>query len=225
MAENKKSFVLYADIIHTVKKMPKEKAGELFMTILQYVNDENPIVDDIVIDLVFEPIKQQLKRDLVKYEETIEKRRESGSKGGKARARNAKQNQASAKQMLANASKPKQSQANQAVNDNDNVNDIHREILPVEIIGLYKMRVSSKQQKVKETKVINEIALNKSHDRQKILIGIQNYSEKIKELEEQYITNLLDFIKDNIYLDYQDIKIAKVELDYKGRPIKGNFNG
>jgi hypothetical protein len=78
MAENKKSFLLYADLIHTVKKMPKEKAGELFLTILSYVNDENPVIDDMLIDLVFEPIKRQMKRDLVKYEEKINKCSEAG---------------------------------------------------------------------------------------------------------------------------------------------------
>ena len=46
MAEDKKSFLLYADLIHTVKKLPKEKIGDLFLTILEYVNDTNPIVDD-----------------------------------------------------------------------------------------------------------------------------------------------------------------------------------
>jgi hypothetical protein len=61
MAENKKGFVLYADLIHTVRKMSKAKAGVLFLTILQYVNDENPVVEDEVIDLVFEPIKRSEK--------------------------------------------------------------------------------------------------------------------------------------------------------------------
>ena len=69
MAENKKGFVLYADLIHTINKMPSEKAGDLFKHILSYVNDKNPQTDDILIDLVFEPIKQQLKRDLKKYED------------------------------------------------------------------------------------------------------------------------------------------------------------
>ena len=82
MAEDKKSFVLYADLIHTVKKMPKDKQGDLFMTILAYVNDENPVVDDLLIDLVFEPIKRQMKRDLVKYETAKEKRREAGRLAG-----------------------------------------------------------------------------------------------------------------------------------------------
>lgn len=89
MAEDKKSFVLYADLIHTVKKLPKEKQGELFMTILSYVNDENPVVDDLLVELVFEPIKLQLKRDLVKYETTKERRKElgrlAGLKSGEAR--------------------------------------------------------------------------------------------------------------------------------------------
>jgi hypothetical protein len=57
MAEGKKGFILYADIIHTVKKLPMEKRGELFTIILEYVNDENPEVTDLLIDLVWEPIK------------------------------------------------------------------------------------------------------------------------------------------------------------------------
>ena len=82
MAENKKSFVLYADLIHTVKKMPKDKAGELFLTILSYVNDEQPVVDDMIVDLVFEPIKRQMKRDLVAYEA----KKKQWSEAGKASA-------------------------------------------------------------------------------------------------------------------------------------------
>jgi len=68
MANGKKSFVMYADYINIFRKLPKEKAGELIMHILEYVNDNNPTTDDLVIDLCFEPIKLQLKRDLQKYE-------------------------------------------------------------------------------------------------------------------------------------------------------------
>lgn len=89
MAEDKKSFVLYSDLIHTVRKMPKDKQGDLFMTILSYVNDENPTVDDLMVELVFEPIKLQMKRDLIKYETSKERRKEAGRiaglKSGEAR--------------------------------------------------------------------------------------------------------------------------------------------
>ena len=66
MSDKKKSFVLYTDLIHMVEKLPKDKAGELFLHILQYVNDLDPDTEDMVIQIAFEPIKQQLKRDLEK---------------------------------------------------------------------------------------------------------------------------------------------------------------
>lgn len=77
MAKDKKSFLLYCDIIHTVKKLSDEQAGILLKHILLYVNDENPTIDNLVIELVFEPIKQQLKRDLKRYEGTCEKNKEN----------------------------------------------------------------------------------------------------------------------------------------------------
>lgn len=83
MAENKKSFLLYADLIHTVRKMPKDKVGELLLTILEYVNDENPEITDNYIEVVFEPIKQQLKRDLQKYRNIVGRNKINGSKGGR----------------------------------------------------------------------------------------------------------------------------------------------
>lgn len=80
MAENKRSFLLYVDLIHTVKKLPKDKQADLFMHILEYVNDENPQTNDFIIELAFEPIKQSLKRDLIKYQKTCEKNKENAEK-------------------------------------------------------------------------------------------------------------------------------------------------
>lgn len=83
MAKDKKGFILYTDLIHTVNKLPNDKAGELFKHILSYVNDENPQTDDILIDVTFEQIKQQLKRDLVKYEARADRSRLNGALGGR----------------------------------------------------------------------------------------------------------------------------------------------
>ena len=68
MAENKKSFLLYCDIIHTIEKLTDEQAGKLLKHTLKYVNDLNPTPEDILTEVAFEPIKQSLKRDLLKYE-------------------------------------------------------------------------------------------------------------------------------------------------------------
>lgn len=83
MAENKKSFLLYCDIIHTVKKLSDDQSGKLFKYILSYVNDEHPVIDDMLIDLVFEPIKQGLKRDLQKYLNICERNKRNGESGGR----------------------------------------------------------------------------------------------------------------------------------------------
>jgi len=83
MAADKKSFVLYSDLIHTVRHLPKEKIGELFLHILSYVNDENPVSDDVILNIAFEPVRQSLKRDLVKYESRAERSRSNGSLGGR----------------------------------------------------------------------------------------------------------------------------------------------
>ena len=110
--EGKKSFVLYCDLIHTVEKLPKEKAGELFLHILKYVNDLEPKTDDILIDAVFEGIKQQLKRDLQKYEEKRKQRSEAGKRSAEIRAN----------KRLTKSTTVKSRSTNSTVNDNVNVN-------------------------------------------------------------------------------------------------------
>lgn len=68
MANDKKSFLIYCDLIHTIRKMKKEDAGELFLHLLEYTNDLNPTTTNPFVELVFEPIKHQLKRDLISWE-------------------------------------------------------------------------------------------------------------------------------------------------------------
>jgi hypothetical protein len=83
MATRKKSFILYCDLIHTIKQLPDDKAGALFKHILLYVNHENPISEDLIVNLCFEPIKQQLNRDLIKYKGIVERNQLNGIKGGR----------------------------------------------------------------------------------------------------------------------------------------------
>ena len=60
MAENKKSVLLYCDIIHTVKELEDDEAGRLFKHYLEYINDLNPDAPDKLTKLLFEPIKHLL---------------------------------------------------------------------------------------------------------------------------------------------------------------------
>ena len=115
MAKDKKSFILYTDIKATVDKLSDEYAGKLFKHILSYVNDENPTTDDLLLEIAFEPVKQQFKRDLLKWEDIKHKRSEAGKLGGRPKKQK--------KAKKANGFLEKQTKAKKAVNVNVNVND------------------------------------------------------------------------------------------------------
>lgn len=83
MATGKKSVLLYCDLIHTVEKLSNEDAGELFKHYLRYINDLDPITDNVMVDVIFESIKQNLKRDLQKWEARAERSKENGKLGGR----------------------------------------------------------------------------------------------------------------------------------------------
>tara|TARA_R110002095_G_scaffold186155_1_gene163350 strand:- start:195 stop:881 length:687 start_codon:yes stop_codon:yes gene_type:complete len=86
MAKDKKGFILYADLIKVVSKLPDETAGRLFKIILSYVNDLDVNIDDLLLEIAFEPIKNQLKRDLIKFEEVKSKRSDAGKRSAELRA-------------------------------------------------------------------------------------------------------------------------------------------
>lgn len=118
MAEDKKSFILYADLITVVEKLiikdrenKTNYAGELFLHILLYVNDKEPIPIDFIIEMTFEPIKLQLKRDLIHWKSVRNSRSESGKLGGRPKKAN-----------KPNAFLEKQTKTNKAVNDTVTVN-------------------------------------------------------------------------------------------------------
>jgi hypothetical protein len=120
MAKNKKSFITYTDWRDTFNALPDGKAGQLIKHIFAYVNDENPKTEDVLINAVFANIKQQLKRDLKKWEKTSTKRidigRLGGIKSGEARRSKPKQNEA-----IASSLKQNEHDICNMLDDNDNV--------------------------------------------------------------------------------------------------------
>lgn len=83
MAEDKNSFIFYTNWLHVFDKLSDEEAGMLIKHMLRYVNDINPVAPNRIIELVFEPLKQVLKKDLKRYKTVIERNRINGSKGGR----------------------------------------------------------------------------------------------------------------------------------------------
>ena len=121
--EGKKSFVLYADVKTTLDELTDEQAGKLFKTVLDYVNDENPEIDDAFVRLAFAPIRQQLKRDLDKWLKRSVINSKNGKKGGRP-----KESEKSESVNL-QAKKADNDNVNVIVNDNDNVIVIENETI------------------------------------------------------------------------------------------------
>jgi hypothetical protein len=118
MAKDKKSFILYTDQSGVFNQLPDEIAGKLIKHIFAYVNDENPISEDLIINIAFEPIKQSLKRDLKRYEEYVDKQSVNGAKGGRPK----KPNETQITQPF--IEKPKKADS-VSVSDSVSVNDIN----------------------------------------------------------------------------------------------------
>jgi hypothetical protein len=121
MALNKKSFVLYTDQRSYFDKLNDQEAGQLIKHIFSYVNDENPNPVDRIIDLSFEPIKLQLKRDLVKYESISNRNKSNGKLGGRPKQEEPKKPTG----LSGNPNKPKKADTD---NDTDNDTDINKKI-------------------------------------------------------------------------------------------------
>jgi hypothetical protein len=83
MAKDKKTVLVYCDWIKIFEKLTYEEAGKLIKLFFEYVNDLGEHPADRVTELLFESIKQQLKRDLKKYEAVCERNRKNGLNGGR----------------------------------------------------------------------------------------------------------------------------------------------
>lgn len=135
MAQNKKGFILYADQKELFEQLPDNKAGALIKHIFNYVNDENPVTDDLIVNLAFTPIKQQFKRDLQKWEKT----REGRSKAGKASAESRKNKK---EQKGTNVNKHEQTLTKSTVNDNVTVKgNVSDNVKDKDIIKVYSKEV------------------------------------------------------------------------------------
>lgn len=147
MADGKNTIVVYKDWKNIFEKLTDDEAGKLIKHLFRFVNDENP-TSDRLIELVFEPIKLTLKRDLKHWETVIEKRRESGKKGGIASGEVRKQNEANE----ANASIVKQNEANEAdsVIVIDSVIDSVIEIKEKDIVDLWNTLCSPPLSKIEK---------------------------------------------------------------------------
>lgn len=120
MAQDKKSFVLYSDLLKSIDHLTNEEKGILFNHLLEYVNDLNPVLEDRLILTAWRPIELQLKRDLIKFNEVKAKRSDAGKKSAEIKALNKLQQDTTNSTSVESV---QQTSTNSTDNVNDNVND------------------------------------------------------------------------------------------------------
>ena len=155
MAEGKKSFVLYADLLDNIEHLTNEEKGILFNHLLEYVNDKNPILEDRLLVTAWKPIEKQLKRDLKKFEEVKTKRSESGKRSAELRALKVNEqtstNSTSVESVKQTSTNPTDNVICNMIYDNDkcninNLNNIDTNVsFPEKFIELYNLYSGSKK--------------------------------------------------------------------------------
>lgn len=189
MAKDKQSFLLYCDLIKVVEKLPEKKAGQLFLHILRYVNDLNPETDDLMINIAFEPVKLQLKRDLKKYESICDRNKNNGLKGGRPEKENPKEPKKPSG-LFGNPKEPKK-----ADTDTDTDTDIKKEhtqqnFSDSQIRSIYKFAENEMLQLEIELKnsraQIEQISKNLNID-----FNIQKNVDEVKNYIPEFIRNII----------------------------------
>lgn len=137
--KNKKSFIMYTDYQKHINRLSDEEAGRLIKAVLEYTNTSIEPELSPAADMAFSFIKEQIDRDLEKWEETCQKRSEAGKLGGRPRTRkdpdlapesNTEPKQSKAKKaigFLENQNKAKKAD-NVNVSDSEYVNETENDI-------------------------------------------------------------------------------------------------
>jgi len=118
MAEDKNGVIVYADWIDKFEELNNEEAGKLIKHFFRYINDLNPEAPDRITKISFIDIEKSLKRDLKKWEKTLEGRSRAGKASALARANKKEQSLT----LSTSVESVKQTSTNPTVSVNDNVN-------------------------------------------------------------------------------------------------------
>jgi hypothetical protein len=211
MAENKKGFLLYADYEELFEELSDENAGKLIKHIIQYVNDKNPVTENVIVNIAFIPIKRQLKRDLESYESKREQWSEAGKKSAEARRLKREQTLNDVPTNLTTV-ETVATDLTVNVNDNVNVNNIYRSFahLSISINEFQKLEMEYHKKDIDSTlDDIQNYSKNKSYKSlyltaKKWLINVPKKGQEVKP----YKTGD-DILYENVMRQMEQIKKSK----------------
>ena len=210
MAENKKSFLIYCDVINTIDHLTDSEKGKLFQHLLEYVNDMNPILEDRVLISSWKPIEQQLKRDLKKYEAICNRNSTNGAKGGRPKKPKKPTG------LIGNPTKPKKADTDNDI-DNDKEIDINVCHTYESFLSWFKecreyigLQYNVKKLSAFDKQLFNEL---KEYTKEDFKTAFKNFSN-----DKYYLDNNLifpkHFLKEDNFIKYLNQPLAK-ELTFQ----------
>ncbi|WP_291585154.1 DUF6291 domain-containing protein [Blautia sp. LMAG:75] len=210
--EVKNSFVIYTDYMEQVELLTMEQRGILFTSIMAYASEKELPDMDGMTKMAFSFIKATMDRDMEKYRQTVEKRKEAGKLGGRPKADGYSEKQSKAKK--ANGFSEKQDKAkkpdNDSVNDNDNVNDKKTYTCAFETLWDAYPRKKEKAMAYKQYLA----RLNNGFSEDELMTAVKRYAEECRKnkTEQRYIKQGATFLGPNTpFEDYLrgDVTVGK----------------
>lgn len=198
MAEEKKTFIGYCNWLQYVEDLEENEAGKIFIWLLKYVNStsENnpPYPTEKHLKVICKLFQTQLYEDFLKWKDERERRSEAGKKGMAIRWNNKDNNVITNNNKnntdineITNITDNVYVDVDDNVNDNDNVNVIYGNKLPVyntheeethiknlqQLIELVEMNIYNKPISNADTKILKNICNEFSFD--SVYRDLENY--------------------------------------------------
>jgi hypothetical protein len=212
--EVKNSFVIYTDYMEQVELLTMEQRGILFTSIMAYASEKELPDMDGMTKMAFSFIKATMDRDMEKYRQTVEKRKEAGKLGGRPKADGSSEKQSKAKK--ANGFSEKQDKAkkpdNDSVNDNDNVNVNDKKTYTCAFEALWDAYPRKKEKAMAYKQYLAR--LNNGFSEDELMTAVKRYAEECRKnkTEQRYIKQGATFLGPNTpFEDYLrgDVTVGK----------------
>ena len=210
----KNSFVIYTDYMEQVELLTMEQRGILFTSIMAYASEKELPDMDGMTKMAFSFIKATMDRDMEKYRQTVEKRKEAGKLGGRPKANGFSEKQDKAKK--ANGFSEKQDKAkkpdNDSVNDNDNVNVNDKKTYTCAFEALWDAYPRKKEKAMAYKQYLAR--LNNGFSEDELMTAVKRYAEECRKnkTEQRYIKQGATFLGPNTpFEDYLrgDVTVGK----------------
>ena len=214
----KNSFVIYTDYMEQVELLTMEQRGILFTSIMAYASEKELPDMDGMTKMAFSFIKATMGRDMEKYRQTVEKRKEAGKLGGRPKADGSSEKQSKAKK--ANGFSEKQDKAkkpdNDSVNDNDNVNVNDKKTYTCAFEALWDAYPRKKEKAMAYKQYLAR--LNNGFSEDELMTAVKRYAEECRKnkTEQRYIKQGATFLGPNTpFEDYLrgDVTVGKPGRD------------